>query len=95
MSKHIANGMDALAKSMNRDITDQWRSFRNKLDSLLMSGKVLKTDQVQTACGKIDAMSHDERLEYIAKTWGPMYAQKAEPLLHQLHVLEMSAEAAG
>ena len=92
MNKEIVSGVDALAQSLNRDQTDQWRSFRNKLDSLLMSGKILKTDQVQAACNQLDAMNYTERLDYITKIWGPMYAQKAEPLLHQLQVLESAAE---
>lgn len=91
MSKQIATGVEALAASFNREISDQWRSMRNRLDSLLLTTKILKTDEVQAACAKLDAMSLEERYDYIAKIWGPMYAEKAGPLLQQLQVLENAA----
>jgi len=91
-TKSIQTGVDkiteALNKSTSESLTSQWRNIRNKIDSLLLSTTVLKTDEVRKACQEIDSMPADKRGAYISQKWGANCYQKVEPLLLQLRFLE-------
>lgn len=92
MSRSIANGVDKLLKSEKDNRTETlsagWKELRNKLDIMLLSNNVMKTNETTKACKAIDQMTHDERINYIAGTWGPLYAEKSMPILLQLQHIE-------
>lgn len=92
MSKNIANGVEQLIKleKANRQetLSTGWKELRNKLDIMLLSNNVMKTNETTIACKALDNMSHEERIKYITSTWGPLYAEKATPILLQLQHLE-------
>lgn len=85
-----ADGTDELAEKLQIEASQQWQSIRNKIDSLLLSTNALKSSDVQAACRKMDAMTHEERQDYVATTWGSLYLERIGPLLHQLAILEAS-----
>lgn len=96
MAKHIASSFDknAAAKSarqkQHEQLAQQWRDLRNKLDSLLRANNVLKTNDARTLCAAMDDMSFIQRSDHISQYWGPLYLKKAEPILHQLELLEQT-----
>jgi hypothetical protein len=99
MAKNISDGIDLniLNDSFKRTIKETilqsgWKHLRSKLDSILMSNNVMKTNETINACKKIDQLSYEERLEHIASNWGPMYAEKAKPILIQLRQIEIGAQ---
>ncbi len=95
MAKSIEDGVSKIADLLrNKTTIDEqqlhsWRDLRNKLDSLLLSTNVLTTNEAKQKCLEIDTMTDEKRREFIAANWGPLYLQKAEPLLHQLNILEI------
>lgn len=92
MAKNIANGIEQLMKvdKINKTATLSagWKELRNKLDILLLSNNIMKTNETTMACKALDTMSHEDRIEYIKRVWGPLYAEKTMPLLLQLLHLE-------
>lgn len=91
-ARNIQNGVEQLAESMSRNVSDdqarQWRDLRSKMDSILLSTTTLKSDEVRRNCQAIDNMLPEERVTYINQRWGPAFLHKVEPLLQQLQVLE-------
>lgn len=94
MSKEISTGIDKIMQRMGEREEEQsqmqWRDIRNKLDSLLLSTNVLKSDEARRKCLEIDNMEPESRREYISTNWGPNMLNKVDPLLYQLSVLENS-----
>lgn len=92
MAKNIQDGVEQIKTHLQENQDDQrlraWRDLRNKVDSLLLSTNVFKSDEAKRQCLELDTMNGDERKEHISKFWGPAYLLKTEPLLHQLTVLE-------
>lgn len=97
MAKDISNGVEKTLEVLNRRQTDElnasWRSIRNRLDSMLMSTNVLKTNDAMQSCRALDTMSTEERQNHIQGNWGPMYLDKARPILIQLEMLEKKIAA--
>lgn len=99
MANEIANGVEQLA-SGERNLAqsehqrkvqlmfDQWQDLRGKIDSLLLSTNVMKSNEIRGLCQQLDGMSHDQRMAHISQHWGAMYLQRVEPLLFQLQTLE-------
>lgn len=92
MARDIETGIDSIAKHLQeKQVTaseHQWRDLRNKVDSLLLSSNVLKSDESRRACLEMDDMVHDERVRHITRLWGKAYLDRVMPLLHQISVLE-------
>lgn len=92
MAKNIDDGVSAITRLLREQQDDQrvraWRDLRNKLDSLLLSGNVLKTDDSKRFCLQMDEMDIEQRKDHILRNWGPQYLQRCEPMLHQLNQLE-------
>lgn len=92
MAKNISTGVDKIIDQMNKKQNElhqlQWRDIRNKIDSILLSTNILKTDEARKACINIDNMSHEQRQQFISERWGPAYLNKISHLLHQLAILE-------
>jgi|GEM_PF-3311921 len=92
MAKNISNGIEKTIEAINRRQVDElnasWRSLRNKLDSMLMSTNVLKTNDAMRSCRALDTMSTEEREITILDSWGPSYLKKARPILLQIEILE-------
>lgn len=92
MAKEIATGIDNIVQHMNEKQDEQsqmqWRDLRNKIDSLLLSTNVIKSDETRKKCLELDTMASDDRETFIKQTWGPNYLERVRPLLHQLKVLE-------
>ena len=92
MARDISVGIDALAQKMAYRQAEQnqmqWRDLRNKIDSLLLSTNILKSDEARKACLQLDTLSKEERETFIIQNWGPNYLNRVFPLLHQLTVLE-------
>lgn len=88
----IGNGVErvieALKSQQSKEITESWRALRNRLDSMLISTNVLKTNETLSACRAMDNMSTAEREQHILKNWGPAYLERAKPILIQLQILE-------
>jgi len=96
-ARNIQNGVEQLAESMARNVSDdqarQWRDLRNKVDSILLSTTTLKTDEVRRNCQELDGMMPDERIKHINQRWGPAFLNKVTPLLQQLQILEDKMDA--
>jgi len=78
----------ALKTKQDESSGQQWRSLRNKMDSILLSTNVMKTDEAKRACLQLDGMTIKERQDYIKEKWGPAYIEKVIPILQQLETLE-------
>jgi hypothetical protein len=101
MAKGISSGIGQQAarqKSETEKQTEQhskqWKEFRNRIDIILMSNNVMKTNEVRVKCSALDGMTPKEREDHIVLHWGPLYLQKVEPLLQQLQILEQHIAAA-
>jgi hypothetical protein len=97
MAKNISTGIDKTVEALNKRQEDElnkaWRMLRNKLDSLLLSTNVLKTNDSMRACRELDGMTPEERALTIQQKWGPQYYQKAHPMLVQLELIEKNIAA--
>lgn len=93
MAKNIHDGVEQIRVRLQEKQNDQqlqaWRVLRNKMDSLLLSTNILKSDEAKQQCLQLDTMADKQRREHILTYWGPTYLQRMEPLLHQLKVLEI------
>ena len=69
-------------------IAIQLGTFRTKLDSLLVSNNLIKSDETRQHCVELITMKPDKREEHISQIWGPLYLEKAQPLLIQIQKLE-------
>lgn len=85
-------GVEKLVQSQNEQqralLEDQRIATKHKIDSILLSNAVLKSDEVRQACHKIDSLDNDEREAYITETWGPLFWEKVQPLVHQLNTID-------
>jgi len=92
MAKDISNGVEKILETMSRRETNElhasWRAMRNKLDSILLATNVLKSNDAMRGCRALDTMSQEERSQHILDNWGPLYLEKATPMLLQLVALE-------
>lgn len=92
MAKEISTGIDDIVQHLEGKQAEQsqmqWRDLRNKIDSLLLSTNVLKSDEARKKCLDIDALSPADREVYIKQYWGVNYFERVRPLLHQLSILE-------
>ena len=92
MAKNISTGVEKAVQSLNQrqedELNKSWRVLRNKLDSMLLSTNVMKTNEAMQSCRRLDTMSPEERATYIQQNWGPQYYAKAHPMLVQLETLE-------
>lgn len=78
----------AQLQQQNNQQAKSWQDIRNKLDVLLTSNNILKGTELRQRCLALDGMTIEERRTHITTNWGPLYTQKAEPLLLQLESLE-------
>lgn len=92
MAKDIATGVEktveALKARQEEGLNKAWRDLRNKLDSLLLSTNVMKTNDAMRSCRQLDTMTPADRATFIQTSWGPQYFNKAHPMLVQLETLE-------
>ncbi len=95
VARAMMSGVDKIASNNTLASLSQielhekaWRDIRNKLDSMLIGTNVLKGDAARKSCLAIDTLSAEDRHAHILSNWGPNYAERARPLLHQLQVLE-------
>ena len=95
MAKNISTGIDKIVNKQKNgpdkqleELSKQWRHLRNRIDIVLISNNVLKTDAVRQLCAALDTMTQTDRDAHIRLNWGDLYAGKVEPLLHQLDALE-------
>lgn len=95
MAKQIATGVvkkatitkDPEVKQLEQ-LSLQWRDFRNKIDSILLTTNTLKSTEIRQKCLALDSMSQAERERHITEHWGPLYLNKVSPLLAQILTLE-------
>ena len=91
-SRDMLTGVNKLASALKTKQDEssghQWRSLRNKMDSLLLSTNVMKSDDAKRACLQLDGMTTQQRQDYIREKWGPAYVEKVMPILQQLETLE-------
>jgi hypothetical protein len=64
------------------------QNIRSKLDTILLSSKMMSIDKIRTFCQSLDTMTHDERVEAVKSQWGEAYLGKAMPVLMQLDALD-------
>lgn len=85
----IANNKHRTEEEIQTDqIASQLGIFRGKLDSILLSNNLIKSDETRKHCVEMVAMESDKRDEHILQIWGPLYLEKAKPLLMQIEKLE-------
>ncbi len=93
MKISIKDGVKKMADAMVHDginFDKQWHELRNKVDVILLSNNISKTDKDKSDIRKLDSMSHEERQQYICNNWGPMYLDRCMPILIQINILEKS-----
>jgi len=92
MAKEISTGIDNIVQHLSDKQEEQsqmqWRDIRNKIDSLLLSTNIIKSDEARKRCLELDTMEPEEREIYVQQNWGPNYLERISPLLHQLKILE-------
>lgn len=93
MAKDIENGLDKLQRhsSISKQIdqqSKQWKEFKNKIDSILLSNKNMNSNELRLKCVELDVMNTEQRKTFIMQNWGPLYLNKAFPLIQQLEMLE-------
>lgn len=94
MARHVTPRTPTAAQRQSELLSQQWRDLRNKLDSLLRANNIMTSNEARQACAALDGMTITERRAHIEKFWGPLYVDKAAPVLHQLELLEtMISEA--
>jgi len=88
----IENGIEKAAAALegrkNAEASTKWRELKHKLDSILLTTNVMKTNDIRENCASLDDMNIDERSAHISGLWGPIYLQKCQPILFQLRTLE-------
>ena len=85
----IANHKHRTEEEIQIDqIASQLGIFRGKLDSILLSNNLIKSDETRKHCVEMIAMKPSKREEHILQIWGPLYLGKAKPLLIQIEQLE-------
>jgi len=85
----ITNRKHRTEEEIYRDqVTIQLGNFRGKLDSILLSNNLIKSDETRKHCIDMTTMEPGKREEYISQIWGPLYLEKAKPLLIQIQQLE-------
>jgi hypothetical protein len=84
----VEKAATALERRQRAEMSHQWRELRNKLDTLLLSTNVMKTNEIRQECLKLDTMDTEQRRVHIKQRWGPVYLERAEPMLIQLEALE-------
>ena len=75
---------------MNKEALSQLRALRSKMSSILAQTNVMSVDNAQKLCIEIENMKSEDRTTFIESRWGKLYAEKAQPLLHQIKTLENS-----
>lgn len=88
----VEKTIELLKAQSARDTNNSWKSLRNKLDSLLLSGNTLKSNDTMRLCHTLDNMDYESRKKHILSNWGPQYVNKCEPILKQLECLESKME---
>lgn len=71
-----------------KTLTKQWHEIKGKLDSILISHKMMNIDDTRKACATIINIDPSERESYIIKMWGPRIIDKVHSLLQQLTAIE-------
>ena len=85
----ITNRKHRTEEEIQRDqVATQLGNFRGKLDSILLSNNLIKSDETRKHCVEMTTMEPGKREEYILQIWGPLYLEKAKPLLMQIQQLE-------
>ena len=85
----ITNNKHRTEEEIQMDqIVSQLGIFRGKLDSILLSNNLIKSDETREHCVEMIAMESDKRDKHILQIWGPLYLEKAKPLLIQIEQLE-------
>ena len=98
MAKNISSGIgrDMTHGQVNikqiEQMSKSWKDLRNRLDIILMTNNVMKTNELRQKCLAMDGMSITERRAHILEHWGPLYLEKAQPLLQQLEILEQNID---
>jgi hypothetical protein len=77
-------------EQMNEEALSQLRTLRSKMNSILAQTNVMSVDNAQKFCVEIENMKSEDRSTFIELHWGKLYAEKAQPLLHQIKTLENS-----
>lgn len=93
MAKNISTGIEQQNRKKETDqYAKQWRDIRNKIDVILTTCNVMRTNDIRAKCLLLDQMTIAEREEHITNSWGPLYLAKVQPLLLQLATLERHIE---
>lgn len=97
MAKAIDSGVNKMAKIISGkasgqkqidQMSRQWKELRHKLDAILLSNNVLKSNELRQKCYELDQMNAEQRRTHIHDNWGPICLEKTMPLLQQLEALE-------
>lgn len=89
MIDNLKNTIENLAENnFNIDLLGrQWYDVKNKIDSLLLSGK-RDVERVKKLTDQLYQLSFSDRRDFVKKNFGPRYYDKVEPLLYQLETIE-------
>lgn len=96
MTRSIKDSMGSITNKRTEDqikkdlLSKQWYECKHKMDGLLLSGNVLKSEATRQVCQQMDQMTTEERLEFIELNFGIQHLKMVEPLVYQLNTIERS-----
>ena len=93
MAKMIETGIKQIAASSRIEHEPQWQAIRNNLNSQLLSSHMVKSDECRQISLQLDAMTHNDRVDYITQCFGPQTLAKVLPLLDQMNRFEQLSAA--
>ena len=97
MSRTLGNAVSKIVtkrteQQIQADLMNkQWHDIKHRIDGILTSGNILKTEDVKTLCQAMDTMDLAERILHIEANFGAQYLRLVEPLIHQLSAIEKAS----
>jgi hypothetical protein len=86
--KHLKGVKGSPATKEIESIQNEWYAIKGKLDSLLLSTRILSYDDTRKAAIELGDLPAVDRPAYLNRMWGASMLQKAHPLLQQLETIE-------
>lgn len=93
--RHLTAGHRTETERVRDNQLAQFHSLQAKLDGLLQKQNVMQADATRQACLQVRALLGQERDIYISEHWGPLFLEKARPILAQMAILEQELAIAG
>lgn len=85
-TEHLSSQSESGIKERYNIVKKQWEDTKSKLDTFLVSTHLLSVDELRNLCLQLN--DSKSRFEFISQHWGRIYADKSQPILLQLELLE-------